>query len=297
MTHLQLVYFVAVAEQLNLTRVAEQFHVSQPAVSIAIRDIEKEFRHTLFERRRNELVLTPDGERIYHRAKDLLLHYDEFYKFVSADFALKNSCSFSLAPNVAVLYLADLYLYAKKNMPGFTITMQEDTIINMTHMLKNSLLDSACFACSSEQMDSSLTYIPVGEMQLSMCAHPCVFYSESAIIPIYALKDIPIVLQQPTSLQNVYARNSFRDAGLIPNIIYESRQASTLCTMVRRGIALGCYMPANLFQNDRDIRIYQCQDQGSFTIYFVYKDKTPDIAAFLRLVKDFFKQEEYGCHL
>lgn len=288
MTHLQLIYFVAVAEQLNLTRVAEQFHVSQPAVSAAIRDIEKEFRHTLFERRRNELVLTPDGERTYHHAKALLLHFNEFYSLVSSDLVAKNTCSFSFSPNVATLYLADLYLYAKKNLPDFTVSMQEETIANMTHMLKNNLLDSACFSCSDNQKDSALTYVPVGKMVLSMCAHPRVFYSEDIVIPISALKDIPIVLQWPTSQQNIYARKAFREAGLIPNIIYESRQTSSLCTMVRRGIALGCFMPASLFQNDRDIRVYQCQDQEAFTIYLVYKDKTPDVTILLRLVKDFF---------
>ncbi len=39
MTMTQLVYFVAVAEELNITRIAEQFHVSQPAVSSAIRSL------------------------------------------------------------------------------------------------------------------------------------------------------------------------------------------------------------------------------------------------------------------
>ena len=61
MTMTQLVYFVAVAEEQNITRIAEQFHVSQPAVSSAIRDLEKEFRVSLFERHHNDLFLTSTG--------------------------------------------------------------------------------------------------------------------------------------------------------------------------------------------------------------------------------------------
>ena len=78
MTMTQLVYFVAVAEELNITRIAEQFHVSQPAVSSAIRDLEKEFRVSLFERHHNDLFLTSTGNIAYQQAKRLVEHYEEF---------------------------------------------------------------------------------------------------------------------------------------------------------------------------------------------------------------------------
>ena len=290
MTHTQLTYFVAVAEQLNLTRVSEQFHVSQPAVSSAIRDLEKEFQIILFERRRNELVLTPRGDRVYRRAKALLRHYEEFYSSIPGDFVPKNSCSAAFAPNVAAIHLCDLYLYAKENEPEFTITFQEESIANMTHMLKNSLLDVAIFSCYPDDIDQTLSYVPMGEMTLSICAHPNVFYSERTVIPASALKDIPIVLQQHGSLQNMAARSLFRKEGIRPNVIYESSQNSTMHNIVRKGIAVGCLMPADLFQNDENIRIYQLENADPIPIHFVYKEKTSDVTTFLRLVRGYFKQ-------
>ena len=290
MTHTQLIYFVAVAEQLNLTRVSEQFHVSQPAVSSAIRDLEKEFQVILFERRRNELVLTPRGDHVYRRAKALLRHYEEFYSSIPGDFVPKNSCSVAFAPNVAAIHLCDLHLYAKENEPEFTITFQEESIANMTHMLKNSLLDAAIFACYPDDIDQTLSYVTIGKMTLSVCAHPNIFYSKRTVTPISALKDIPIVLQQHGSVQNTTVRALFHKEGIRPNVIYESSQNSTMHDIVCKGIAAGCLMPAVLFQNDESIRIYQLEGETPLPIHFVYKEKTSDVATFLRLVKAYFKQ-------
>lgn len=292
MTHTQLIYFVAVAEQLNLTRVSEQFHVSQPAVSSAIRDLEKEFQIVLFERRRNELVLTPNGERVYRRAKALLRHYEEFYSSISDDLAPKNSCSVAFAPNVAVIHLCDLYLYVKETNPEFTLTIQEESIANIMHMLKNSLLDAAIFACSPGDIDQALSYVTMGEMALSICAHPNLFCSERTVIPISALKDVPIVLQQHSSLQNMIVRSLFHKAGIRPNVIYESSQNSTMRNIVCKGFAVGCLMPAVLFQSDESIRVYQLENTSPIPIHFVYKEKTLGVSTFLRLARAYFKQRQ-----
>jgi len=54
-------YFRAVAHEGNLTRAAEQLHVSQSAVSVQIQKLEKALGHELFERRNRSLVLTEAG--------------------------------------------------------------------------------------------------------------------------------------------------------------------------------------------------------------------------------------------
>lgn len=55
-------YFWAVAHNGNLTRTAEQLHVSQSALSLQIRKLEEQLRHDLFERKGKQLVLTEAGQ-------------------------------------------------------------------------------------------------------------------------------------------------------------------------------------------------------------------------------------------
>jgi DNA-binding transcriptional LysR family regulator len=65
-------YFVAVAEELNLTRAAAKLRVAQPALSRQIKDLEGELSAPLFERTRTGVQLTRAGRAFYPRARAVL---------------------------------------------------------------------------------------------------------------------------------------------------------------------------------------------------------------------------------
>lgn len=58
----QLEYFVAVAEQLNFTKAAKQFYISQTAVTLQIKALEEELGVVLFYRTNRKVELTPAGK-------------------------------------------------------------------------------------------------------------------------------------------------------------------------------------------------------------------------------------------
>ena len=65
-------YFVATAEELNITRAAEKLHMSQPPLSHQLRLLEEELGAPLFLRGHRRLQLTPEGELLLRRARQLL---------------------------------------------------------------------------------------------------------------------------------------------------------------------------------------------------------------------------------
>ena len=67
----QLEYFCAAVECGSITKAAKKLFVTQPAISGAIRELEKEFSVTLFSHTRSKLSLSEDGERFYERAERL----------------------------------------------------------------------------------------------------------------------------------------------------------------------------------------------------------------------------------
>ncbi|MEU5538554.1 LysR family transcriptional regulator [Streptomyces sp. NPDC020362] len=70
-------YFIAVAEQNSFTRAAARLHVSQPALSQQIRDLERELGVDLLCRGPGGAVPTPAGEVFYDRVRKVLTEVDE----------------------------------------------------------------------------------------------------------------------------------------------------------------------------------------------------------------------------
>ena len=65
-------YFIAVAEEENITRAAERLHVSQPALSMQLAALEDELGHKLLERSARGIALTEKGIALRQRADDLV---------------------------------------------------------------------------------------------------------------------------------------------------------------------------------------------------------------------------------
>ena len=68
----QLEYFCAVCRYHSITQAAQKLYVTQPAISNAIRELEKEFSISLFTRTKNHMSLTKEGELFYQKANRLL---------------------------------------------------------------------------------------------------------------------------------------------------------------------------------------------------------------------------------
>jgi len=72
----QLIYFTAVAEELNFARAAQRLHIVQPAVSQQIRRLERDFGVQLFDRSSRHVRLTAAGERLLPEARAVLAAAD-----------------------------------------------------------------------------------------------------------------------------------------------------------------------------------------------------------------------------
>ena len=72
MTLTELKYIIAVARERHFGRAAESCNISQPSLSVAVRKLEEELGVQLFERRSQEIALTPIGESIVEQAYKVL---------------------------------------------------------------------------------------------------------------------------------------------------------------------------------------------------------------------------------
>ena len=287
MTINQLAYFVSVAEELNLTRVSEQFHISQPAVSAAIRDLEKEFNICLFERSRNKLSLTPLGMATYKRAKKLLEHYDAFCDSLTASDAFAKRLTIAIAPNVAAVHLPKLLPYLTEKMSDTSITMEEDSIANMTRNLKSGLIDVAVFACYDGRRDSELQYRRFSTFSIALCVSPELLDLPTDRIEARDLIGISLAMQYKASILNDKILEWFSAGDVVPNIIFYANQIMSILALVRNGMAAG-FLPPELVESEENIIAYKIDEIGTdLPIYVVYKHETDLIKEMIKALNCF----------
>lgn len=76
MTLKQLKYVITVAETGNITEAAKKLFIAQPSLTFSIRELEKEYEITIFNRTRKGIELTPDGEEFLGYARQILEQAD-----------------------------------------------------------------------------------------------------------------------------------------------------------------------------------------------------------------------------
>lgn len=103
-------YFITVSETLNVTRASEIIGISQPALSYAIKRLEKELGGELLIRLKNGIQLTKLGEEFCTRARRLLFEWEQAQNLANPESGIvQGSYSFAIHPSVA-LYTAEHFL-------------------------------------------------------------------------------------------------------------------------------------------------------------------------------------------
>ena len=105
--------FVTLVEVKNFTKTAEKLLMSQPSVSLHIKNLEKEFQTTLFLRSPKYLKITPTGEILFDRAKQMITIYEQAKQDIlehhnSIKGELKIGASFTIGEYILPSLLIDL---------------------------------------------------------------------------------------------------------------------------------------------------------------------------------------------
>ncbi|MCA8981158.1 MAG: LysR family transcriptional regulator [Planctomycetes bacterium] len=138
----QLEYFVAVAEQLNFSKAAEACHVSQPALSAQIAQLESLLGLPLFERDRRGVQLTAAGEALVGPAQEVLDATDRVTQLAkSQGVPLTGPLRIGTIPTVGPYLLPRVLPQVHEAFPDLQIYLREDTTSRLLQQLDEGQLD------------------------------------------------------------------------------------------------------------------------------------------------------------
>ena len=146
-------YFLAVAREENMSKAAEQLHVSQPTLSKTLKALEEELGKKLFIRHSFSISLTDEGVLLRDRAQDLVAMSDKIeQEFSSLDDITGGNIYFGLAESYQIRYLAREIYKLKEKCPNFTYHITSGDTEQVTEKLDKGILD---FAVLCETPDSN----------------------------------------------------------------------------------------------------------------------------------------------
>ncbi|WEV41080.1 LysR family transcriptional regulator [Lactobacillus sp. ESL0681] len=134
-------YFLAIIQEHNISNAAKKLHLSQPAISRQIADLEKELGTTLFKRGTKVIELTPDGEYLANQATQILTLTSKTVANLGNNREIKGSIMIGCSEAPMITIIADTINNIKKIAPNITINLHSCDANEVQTKIQNGLFD------------------------------------------------------------------------------------------------------------------------------------------------------------
>ncbi len=150
----QLQYAAAVAKELSFRKAAAACHVSQPALSSQLLELEGALGVRLFERDKKRVLITAAGRELLARAARVLLEADGLLEASrrAAD-PLAGSLRLGVIPTVSPYLLPAFMPKLRQKLPKLAVVWREEKTETLVELLERGMLDGAILALESDLGD------------------------------------------------------------------------------------------------------------------------------------------------
>jgi DNA-binding transcriptional LysR family regulator len=229
--------FLAVAENVSFRKASEQTHLSLPAVSMQIKQLEEQLGVALFHRTTRRVELTQEGERLMISARKAMEELDgALAQIHQAAEMQQGHLSFACVPTIAGTRLPALMIAFARRYPGISVRVRELTQPGLLESVRKREVD---FAIGPEpERLGELRFQPIftdDYVALLPAGHP------AAAKPALALRDLagmPLLTLGASQFHRQLMR-AFEEEGLAPELNYEFTNVSTAVAMAEAGLGVG----------------------------------------------------------
>lgn len=188
--------FAAVARHLNFTKAANELHISQPAISKHIQELESAYGVRLFERAGHRITLTPAGEAFLKHAEQIL----EEYRLLGLEMNL-HSGNFSgmlrigASTTIAQYVIPEIVAKFIQRFPDIRLTLFSGNSEQIEQELAEHRIDLGLVESSSRH--AGLKYSQMGRDELVLVTSSRNRTKEE--VSVGELKSLPLVLRETGS--------------------------------------------------------------------------------------------------
>jgi DNA-binding transcriptional LysR family regulator len=228
--------FVTVAEQGSVSRAALRLHITQPAVSRQIQDLQQELGLKLFERVGRRLMLTSEGEQLLGDCRTLLTYAGTLGERAQTLLRGDTGVLKVAASPVQIEAVLSTFLHAfAKQYPKVEVTLIEAVGPDILAMLERGEIHLGILLEAVQAGDRPLGRHEVPAVEMLAACSPGFPLRAARTIDVAALAPYPLLLLD----SGFVVRRTFdavcRIAKLKPKILIESRAPSNLLALAEAG--------------------------------------------------------------
>ncbi|NMM28334.1 MAG: LysR family transcriptional regulator [Glaciimonas sp.] len=231
----QLRAFIAVAREGNLTRAAEQLHVSQPAVSLQIKSLQATLNLQLFSRTPGGLILTEDGAKLLPYAQRVIASISELRQ---ASRSLHTTLSGTLAIGTILdpefLRLGPFLLRLVETYPQLSTQLQHNMSGSVLQQVRAGTLDVGFYLGTPGKEFQALTLTHFSYKVVA----PAGWKARVSGKDWPALAALPWIWTPPESAHNRLLSKIFTEHNVVPNKVALVDQESSMLDLVKSGVGL-----------------------------------------------------------
>lgn len=228
----QLAYFLAIADYGNMSAASTHLHVSQPAMSTALKDLEQELGFPLFDRVGKRLHINENGLYFSRRVRKIFTMLDESQATIKDNIQRRE--------RTIVCHVDTPLRIIERRMFGHFMKEHPEVLLRMAHdrskLLDNITVDLEIIG-TKYVLEPSKTLIPVRKeryVAVLPANHPL---ANSTEVALQDLRHERFIIGEQTEMTETVLE-MFDHAGFKPNIVAKLELFSNNLNLVKEGV--GC---------------------------------------------------------
>lgn len=256
MTLQQLQYFCELAKIQHYTKTAAQLHISQPSLSYAIAELEREVEAKLFDRSSRKISLTPEGKILFEHVSQALALINTGVENVrsisgNAPVVLRVGYIHSIGNSIIPQFM-DLFHTYTENLPvrlNFVQALDSD--------LKKGLENDELDIIFSIQKPRNAVSFPIYHQPLQLYvpeSHPL---AKESSVDLVRIVDEKLILVNSQSSLRYQVEECLRPFKKTPHVVLEANNCDAVLSYVSRGYGIAILPESDLsaVKNVREVAI------------------------------------------
>lgn len=190
--------FIAVAENLNFSKAAEELFISQPAVTKHIKELETKLNTALFDRKGNKVYLTKAGKLVYRYLKQIKQQYRDLeYELGRLNNSFNGSLRIGASSTISQYLIPSVIAAFHVRYQKIKLDLFNGNSFEMEKKLLDNVIDLALV--ENETSNANIKYMDFLEDEIVGITGTQSIYAKRKNINLNDLQEIPLVLREKGS--------------------------------------------------------------------------------------------------